>query len=243
MFNFWKKSICIEKVQKYLSVSSFLACTLNRLLIHLRRCCCLWQMTHFWPREILSNFPRSCKGFQLHLDTLHYVLWCIVSSQELWRILKVKLADLSIIFKQPNARCSTIWMMTLTFQWFSCEVDYGSFVCTEFYRSGFSLEIIGESLPWHLHHYVEHTSLLKVMLAHMQMPVGWPVACGGEGHVLGKLFTFKLAKWKPSRQRHHFPSLLNWVHGDAEITFKRCHRRRRIFAGVKLFWLRRVRVG
>ena len=119
-----------------------------------------------------------------------------------------------------NARCSTIWMMTLTFQWLSCEVDYGSFVCTEFYRSGFSLEIIGESLPWHLHHYVEHTSLLKVMLAHMQMPVGWPVACGGEGHVLGKLFTFKLAKWKPSRQRHHFPSLLNWVHGDAEITFK-----------------------
>ena len=98
MFNFWKKSICNEKVQKYLSVSSFLACTLNRLLIHLRRCCCLWQMTHFWPREILSNFPRSCKGFQLHLDTLHYVLWCIVSSQELWRILKVKLADLSIIF-------------------------------------------------------------------------------------------------------------------------------------------------
>ena len=95
---FEKKSICNEEVQKYLSVSSFLACTLNRLLIHLRRCCCLWQMTHFWPREILSNFPRSCKGFQLHLDTLHYVLWCIVSSQELWRILKVKLADLSVIF-------------------------------------------------------------------------------------------------------------------------------------------------
>ena len=33
---------------------------------------------------------------------------------------------------------------------------------------------------------------------------------------LGKLFTFMLAKWKPS-QRHHFPSLLNWVHGDAKI--------------------------
>ena len=71
--------------------------------------------------------------------------------------------------------------------------------------------------PWlHLHHYVEHTSLLKVMLAkHMQMPVSWPVTCGG-ALKLGKLFTFMLAKWKPS-QRHHFPSLLNWVNGDAEI--------------------------
>ena len=81
--------------------------------------------------------------------------------------------------------------------------------------------------PWlHLHHYVEHTSLLKVMLAkHMQMPVGWPVTCGG-ALKLGKLFTFMLAKWKPS-QRHHFPSLLNWVNGDAEIVHNCCRRAKR----------------
>ena len=88
------------------------------------------------------------------------------------------------------------------------------------YKSNYSFTMIIQKKsvpPWlHLHHYVEHTSLLKVMLAkHMQMPVGWPVTCGG-ALKLGKLFTFMLAKWKPS-QRHHFPSLLNWVNGDAEI--------------------------
>ena len=145
MFEFFekKKSICNEEVQKYLSVSSFLACTLNRLLIHLRRCCCLWQMTHFWPREILSNFPRSCKGFQLHLDTLHYVLWCIVSSQELWRILKVKLADLSIIFS------SLSWLLTHVVQQYEWwPLLFSDFLVKWIMAVSFVPSFIALGFPW-----------------------------------------------------------------------------------------------